>query len=122
MYGESVTLKMILDAMAESQNKIVSVGTHHYVQLSASKELEEYPSDKLSQLELLAPIGAKVPANCEIAWKRKCKNLKAFLNTYGQTETGMLTINRCSNALGRVMPGVELKVCTGEILSLQKIS
>ena len=84
---------MILDATAESKNSSISIGTHHYVQLSESKELEEYDCDKLDSVELLLPAGASVPASCEIAWKEKCRNLKFVLNAYGQTEAGILTLH-----------------------------
>ena len=110
MFGEGLTLKMILDATAESGNKSISLGTHHYVQLSESKELEEYDSDKLANLELLMPAGAAVPASCEIGWKAKCRNLKTVINGYGQTEAGILTLNNNVHALGYVLPGVQLKV------------
>ena len=101
---------MILDATAESGNKSITLGTHHYVQLSESKELEEYDSEKLDKLELLAPAGAAVPASCEIAWKAKCRNLKTVINGYGQTEAGIMTISDNAQSLGYVLPGVQLKV------------
>ena len=110
MFGEGITLKMILDAMAQSKNKSVSIGTHHYVQLSESKELEEYPSEELDQVEMLIPAGAAVPEICEIAWKEKCPNLKVIVNGYGQTEAGILTVNDNVHALGKLLPGVKLKV------------
>ena len=111
MFGEGITLKMILDAIAESKNKSLTLGTHHYVQLSESKELEEYSSGKLDQLEMLIPAGAAVPESCEILWKAKCRNLKAIMNGYGQTEAGILTINDNVRILGKVLPGVQIKVC-----------
>ena len=119
MFGKGVTLKLILDAIAESKNKSISLGTHHYVQLSESKELEDYDSDLLDSVELLIPAGAAVPAICEINWKKKCRNLKTVLNGYGQTEAGILTLNDNVKSLGKVVPGVQMKVRSLRIILLQ---
>ena len=109
MYGEGMTLQMILDAVAESQANALYFGTHHFVQLSKSHELREYDADRLSSLQYLIPTGATIPEACIDNFRDKLPNFVGVWNGYGLTETGMLLVNNSSKSIGKILPGVQLK-------------
>ena len=110
MFGEGFKLQHIIEAIYESQCATISVGTHHYVQLSESDVLKNADPKKLESIELLFPAGAAVPSSCEEIYKAKMKNLKFVMNGYGMSEVGVLTINNTSTAIGYVLPGNTFKV------------
>ena len=110
MNGEGLTLETILDAVHESQSKVLYLGTHHYVQLSKSKQFFDYDAEKLSSLQYIIPTGSTIPEACIESYKTKLPNFVSIWNGYGLTETGMLLVNNNTVSLGKILPGVQVKV------------
>ncbi len=55
----------------------MTLGTHHYVQLSESDLLKNTNPEDLESIELILPAGAAVPQSCGDIYREKMKNLKA---------------------------------------------
>ena len=105
-----MTMKMILDALNESKSRVLYLGTHHYTTLSNSEELNNYDPEKLCSLRYIIPTGACIPEAYLDIYIKKLPNFIGIWNGYGLTETGMLLVNDNSKALGKILPGVKLKV------------
>ena len=110
MFGKGMTLNHILDAIRESKCGSISIGTHHYVWLSEAEELKNADPEDFDIVEVVSPVGAAVPSQCEIPFKAKFRNLKYVLNVYGMTELGFVTASGTSSKLGYVLPGQTVKV------------
>ena len=110
MHGDDMTMKMILDGLSESLSRVLYLGTHHYTELSNSNDLLEYDPEKLSALRYIIPTGACIPDAYIANYQKKLPNFIGIWNGYGLTETGMLMVNDNSHSLGKILPGVRLKV------------
>ena len=110
MHGNGMTMGMILDALSESRSRVLYLGTHHYTMLSNSQELIDYDPEKLSALQYIIPTGARIPEAYLDVYKNKLPNFVGIWNGYGLTETGMLLVNDNTQAIGKILPGVILKV------------
>ena len=110
MHGDEMTMKMILDGLSESESRVLYLGTHHYTELSNSKDLLDYDPEKLSTLQYIIPTGSCIADAYIEKYKKKLPNFIGIWNGYGLTETGMLLVNDNSHSLGKILPGVKLKV------------
>jgi len=110
MFGDGFKLEHLFRTILEQKPRQVTLGTHHYVELAESRMLAEADEEALGSLELLTPAGAAVPRSCEAKWKAKCKNLTTILNVYGQSEVGIVTMNKGCEHLGVILPRIRIKV------------
>ena len=110
MYGDGMSTRMMLDAISESQSKVIYLGTHHYVSLSKSQDFLDYDIERLSSLQYVIPTGATIPEPCIDIFIERLPNFVSIWNGYGLTETGMLLVNNSSKSIGKILPGVQLKV------------
>ena len=110
MYGDGMSTRMILDAISESQSKVLYLGTHHYVNLSKSQDFLDFDVERLSSLQYVIPTGATVPESCIEIFIERLPNFVGIWNGYGLTETGMLLVNNSTKCIGKILPGVHLKV------------
>ena len=110
MYGDGMSTRMMLDAISESQSKVIYLGTHNYVNLSKSQDFLDYDVERLSSLQYVIPTGASIPESCIETFIEKLPNFVSIWNGYGLTETGMLLVNNSSKSIGKILPGVQLKV------------
>lgn len=110
MFGKGFSLQTLLNTLTEIKPSAVAMGTHHYVQLAESDELQLVDPEDLESVKLLLPAGAAVPSSCELAIKAKMKNLEGVLNSYGQTESGVITCGTSPLHLGTVLPTVKVKI------------
>ena len=110
MYGDGMSTKMMLDAISESQSTVLYLGTHHYVNLSKSQDFLDYDVERLSSLQYVIPTGATVPESCIEIFIERLPNFVGIWNGYGLTETGMLLVNNSTKCIGKILPGVQLKV------------
>ena len=110
MYGDAMSTRMMLDAISESQSKVLYLGTHHYVNLSKSQDFSDYDVNRLSSLQYIIPTGATIPESCIEIFIEKLPNFVSIWNGYGLTETGMLLVNNSSKSIEKILPGVQLKV------------
>ena len=105
MFGDGVTVNMILEAVSASGASSLTLSPHFYVQMSTSKDFLAFDKSKLSHLTAILPSGSAVPAACEKLYRRHLPNLEEVLGGYGQTETGIVAITDNNSMLGSVLPG-----------------
>ena len=105
-----MSMNMVLDAISESLSKVLYLGTHHYVKLANSQEFHHYNKEKLSSLQYIIPTGATIPDSYIANFRESLPNFINIWNGYGLTETGMLLVNNSSTSIGKILPGVKLKV------------
>ena len=110
MYGDGMSTRMMLDAISESQSKVIYLGTHNYVNLSKSQDFLDYDVERLSSLQYIIPTGATIPESCIEVFIERLPGFVGIWNGYGLTETGMLLVNNSSKSIGKILPGVQLKV------------
>lgn len=82
MFGEEITLQMILDAVSASKAKTLYLGTHHYVKLSRSQEFQRYESKQLASLQYIIPTGASIPTAYMDSIANKLLNFVCIWNGY----------------------------------------
>ena len=62
--------------MVKLQPKMLSTGTHHYLQLAEEKAaLDAVDPAKLECIKIIFPTGAAVPPSCEVQLKQRFKGL-----------------------------------------------
>lgn len=96
----------------ESNCVSIQLGSHQYVGLAESEDLQAFDSEKLAGVLRLIPVGTSVPSTCGKVLQAKFPNLQQLMNVYGQTETGMLTSGPTLDKLGFISPGTTIKVST----------
>ena len=107
---DGATIPQMLRCMAESKCVSMQMGSHQYVGLAESEELQAFDSKKLAGVMRLIPVGTTVPSSCSKVLQAKFPNLDQLMNCYGQTETGLMTSGPTLDKLGFVSPNTTLKV------------
>ena len=97
------------------------MGSHQFVNLAESKELEHLDTTNMKNLARIIPVGTTVPKSCAQVLRTKFPGVE-IQNVYAQTESGFLAWSSSLEKLGTIPPGVTIKVfiITEEVVHSQK--
>ena len=85
------------------------MGSHQFVNLAESKELEHLDTTNMKNLARIIPVGTTVPKSCAHVLRTKFPGVE-IQNVYAQTESGFLAWSSSLEKLGTIPPGVTIKV------------
>ena len=112
LFGEGLTLEVLLGRIKEFRPAVIIVGTHHYVQLSEfDLKTTDYKLSDFNSVRVIVPSGAAVPAICSTKLRKIFRMSAWYFNGYGQTETyGLSGGFEAMPGLGALKEGCKMKV------------
>jgi len=110
---EGASISDIVRALEESNCVSIQMGSHQFVNLAESKELEHLDTTNMKNLARIIPVGTTVPKSCAHVLRTKFPGVE-IQNVYAQTESGFLAWSSSLEKLGTIPPGVTIKIVDPE--------
>ena len=96
--------------IVQVQPKFLALHAYYFTHLLSTGALDPYDQTLFDSIEIVRPAGSVVPKAFEEVYRTKFKNMKKIMNTYGSSETGIVSVSYDLQRSGCVLPMCTLKV------------